>query len=125
MTWCSTRKDRFIEGDAMTEPIRTDAQPTESDRAAAREWLAELREARTAWHESFGVPISESYARFLNAIGKVEDIAKHHAGERERIARLEQLLNEGRALVGCIADLADEEFTQEELDMLRAWSKKG
>jgi hypothetical protein len=35
--------------------------------------LAELRVARTAWHEEFGVPVSFAYARFLQAIGDVAD----------------------------------------------------
>src|ERR1019366_419687 len=36
----------------------------------------------------------------------------------------QEILREGRTLIGCIADLADEEFTQEELDLLRNWSKR-
>lgn len=44
--------------------------------------VAELKAARTAWHEDFGVPISESYARFLEAIGKLTDLVEAAQGER-------------------------------------------
>jgi hypothetical protein len=37
------------------------------------EKLIELREARTAWHEKFGVIISNEYARFLRAVSAIED----------------------------------------------------
>jgi hypothetical protein len=37
------------------------------------EAITELRAARRAWHEAYGVPICEEYARFLQAIGNVED----------------------------------------------------
>lgn len=40
---------------------------------SAEEISAELKAARTAWHEEFGVPVSETYARFLEAIGKATD----------------------------------------------------
>ncbi len=50
--------------------------------------VAELRAARTAWHEHNGVPISPTYARFLQAIGDFEDAA------RAEIARLKARLDQ-------------------------------
>lgn len=45
-----------------------------------RERLAELakvaRAKRTAWHEDFGVPISHTYAEFLEAIGELIEAAE-------------------------------------------------
>jgi len=41
----------------------------------ARELIEELRNARTAWHEDFGVPVSATYGRFLEAIGELCDYA--------------------------------------------------
>src|SRR6266700_3596877 len=36
--------------------------------------IAKLRATRTAWHEDFGVPVSQTYADFLTAIGECEDL---------------------------------------------------
>lgn len=40
---------------------------------ATTKLLTELKAARNAWHEYYGVPIDEKYVRFLNAIGDVHD----------------------------------------------------
>lgn len=58
----------------MTEPIRTDAQPTGPDRELAER-------------------IMRMYSRKSGWSGEIAElIAQHHAGERERITRLEKAL---------------------------------
>lgn len=46
---------------------------SDSESAVKNERVTELRRARKAWHEDFGVPISAEYGAFLEAIGVLED----------------------------------------------------
>jgi hypothetical protein len=52
----------------------------------------ELKAARTAWHMSYGVPVSPEHARFMGAIGDLTDYieqnACHHKHTHERLLRL-------------------------------------
>jgi hypothetical protein len=69
-----------------------------NDQITSADLLEELCAARTAWLESFGVPISPEFARFAGAIGKVEDALL----DREMECR--RLREAGEAMKSAILD---------------------
>jgi hypothetical protein len=66
--WCRSESTDAIW--STTRKFRTASAAPPSEREAL---IAELKAARTAWHEDFGVPVSEEYARFLEAVGNLTD----------------------------------------------------
>ena len=53
-----------------------------------------------------------------------ENWRKLYESAEARNKELKALISEGKKFIGCIADLEDEDFTQEELDELRKWAAK-
>lgn len=75
------RLTEAVEGKTSAECLRELLLKPPVQQRATSPLLEELRKARTAWHKDFGVQVSFPYARFLNAIGAIEDamIAVHRA----------------------------------------------
>lgn len=58
----------------------------ERDAERAKVAIAELKAARNAWLEQYGVPISSEFVRFAEAIGELIDITEAYASSRSGAA---------------------------------------
>ena len=79
------QKDLILkrEREAIKAPLKARIAELEAERDGLRDALPrlkvltdDLKAKRTAWHESYGVPVSWEYAAFLEAIGKVTEWAE-------------------------------------------------